>query len=117
MTFGSRFIELSYVIRLDDDNATNSKSLNEVEAPDLTDSNHVKQNATLFGQKFKIYNEKFYNMLSSNFQGTVGWNYMYTLKTSKDSRSASMKLKSHYEGELFKDFYREKSSLLLVHWG
>ena len=109
MTLGSRFIALSYVIRLDDNNATNSKPLTEVEAPDLTDSNNVKQNATLFGQKFKEDNEQVYNMLSSKLQGTVGWNYIHTLKTSKDGRSAYMKLKSHYEGESFKDVYREKA--------
>ena len=114
MTFGSRVIALSYVIHFDDDNATNSKPLNEVEAPDLTDSTHVKQNATLFGQKFKEDNEQVYNMLSSKLQGTVGWNYIHTLKTPKDGRSAFMKLKSHYEGESFKDVYCEKPSRLLV---
>ena len=72
MTLGSRFIALSYVIRLDDDNTTNSKPLNEVEAPDLTDISHIKQHATLFGQKFKDDNEQVYNMLSSKLQGTMG---------------------------------------------
>ena len=84
MTFGSRVMSLSYVIHLDDDNVTNSKPLNKVEAPNLIDSDHVKQNATPYGQIFKEDNKQVYNMLSSKLQDTVGWNYIHTLKTSKD---------------------------------
>ena len=69
MTFGSRVIVLSYVIHLDDDNAINSKPLNKVEAPNLIDSDHVKQNATPFGHILKEDNEQVYNMLSSKPSG------------------------------------------------
>ena len=101
---GSRDIPLEYVIRQD----PGDENLVESESPDLDELDPI-QNARLAGNFFKEDNAHVYRLLQGFLVGTPGHNYIHSHAKQKQGRKAWLSLRAHYEGDSFKDTYRERA--------
>ena len=102
---GSRDIPLEYVIRQIEGVNINYM---EVDNPDL-DNIDMTLNARLAGNFYKDDNAKVYQLLQGFLVGILGYNYIHNFARTKNGRGAWLSLRAHYEGDSFKDTYRERA--------
>ena len=82
--------------------------LQESESPDLDELDSI-QNARLAGNFYKEDNAHIYRLLQDFLVQTPEHNYIHSHAKQKQGKKAWILLRVHYEGDYFKDTYRERT--------